>query len=1228
MSKSRNIGDEIPGRVPSYLRPLGPPPVEVLSQVALTDLSLVENDEARHRRKWRDDLSIPPSLRKSSEVFSALQSSSSSVSQEQQPVVKSLVECDSVELMASLESLSQINRQSMLVSKSRVGGASTVDTGGSVITMGSQWNAGWAIPAAGRRMVEQKRQFLERLPGYPRSRNLVEAACLEDCGRIDLRGRSLGDDKVAMVALALLDLASNSSLRGLLLSDNRLTDEGCALILDALVEVTWESLYELNLSDNTMGKKSVELLRALVDTCESLQSLLIARTNLGGAILKILTPAFLDCGLRRLDLAGNGIDDEGIMAFAEVFEQGNMRLSWLDLSNNNIRARGAIALWKALSVSKTLEELDVSWNGFGSSDTKEAGKVATAIGETLRDNKSILHLNLSYCQLNATQVSTIGKLLADNRTLLGCHLNGNEGHMNAFGDMIPSKHPWPLAEQHDNSLTELRVFDMSGTVQCSPRNCCWVCSRWTESYFHKRVPASEVASVASSVAAARNAKVAALKKKAKKAKSKGKGAVDAPPSPVAASSAAANVRYCDLELFMLASLDDWEPTRMWLKNDQDERHSNEPDPTSPKKNKGAAQALIPSQVVPKGKSVIFDCHRMMPPGTHYIFFRLNTDMPITFDPNQTTEEVSVLRARGVVFPEETSGLILPTHCNVIHIEDPRVNAHLPSVQSMRKNGKSIRTRPRNRNEKGLGGGEAWLLEDSVFYPEISTHSTSHHNRVHNADWASSKAKKLYESNEKLSVEIEQVFRKHAACLQQVFMHYCCIYSSELFFMTVTAYNELLMTCNILEVSTLTTTASEVASSSAPFAVSKATFSVSEDSETEQVQPSSQVRPTKPANPRASFRRTQRAASVMLGGQKQKQPTVPSGGPPSKVRRLSHSPRPSVLAKPPAAASVGRRSSLATQGKSPRKSTVMADKPPATGASNVRSTAPQDPNAPRVTTMSKGFNRTEAEMVFIAGCISGPRHALNSKRSLSRGQFIDCLVSIATSKFFNTKLVPTIPDALEKLIGGCIMNHAEWHDAVAFRKQFCLIESMDHSIKSRQGQLDRLFLHNSGELCLPNEPKAMSSPEWMVFSETCLDGTGLQERQLKLAFSRSQAIPDNFWDDAFMFKKLTKLEFYEAMVRVAHASIVAGREGGEVAILVKEENAEGKEGDTEKSQRDTESDGDGPQSALGLLDVESILDLDNNNATEITPLMVQERFELIVAFASTFFPKKKSGQKAP
>ena len=138
MTSERQLGDEIPGQVPSYLRPLGPGPLEVVSQVGLTELNLVEDDQARHRRKWRDDLSIPPSLRKSSEVFAALQSSSSHVSQENQPAGKSLAECNSVELMESLESLSQINRQSMLVSKSRVGDGSVTDAGGSVITMGSR----------------------------------------------------------------------------------------------------------------------------------------------------------------------------------------------------------------------------------------------------------------------------------------------------------------------------------------------------------------------------------------------------------------------------------------------------------------------------------------------------------------------------------------------------------------------------------------------------------------------------------------------------------------------------------------------------------------------------------------------------------------------------------------------------------------------------------------------------------------------------------------------------------------------------------------------------------------------------------------------------------------------------------------------------------------------------------------------------------------------------------
>jgi hypothetical protein len=284
------------------------------------------------------------------------------------------------------------------------------------------------------------------------------------------------------------------------------------------------------------------------------------------------------------------------------------------------------------------------------------------------------------------------------------------------------------------------------------------------------------------------------------------------------------------------------------------------------------------------------------------------------------------------------------------------------------------------------------------------------------------------------------------------------------------------------------------------------------------------------------------------------------------------------------------------------------------------TTPTDADCPRLVTTSVGLDRTEAEMVFIAACISGPKHPLNSKRSLSRLQFLDCLLSIATAKFLNTKLCATLPDALEKLISECIIGNAEYHDAVAFRARYCLIECMDVTIKRCVVILERLFRQYSGELCLPNEPRAMSPDEWMRFCEQCLQGTGLVERQFKLSFNRSVHIADNYFDDAVMFKKLTRIEFYEAMVRVAHASVAAEHEGVVVGILKQNE------GDDE-SKVEGKGETDTPESADAMMVVDAAIPAPKR-VLDITPIMVQERFQLILLSAAALLPTKKKDGKKP
>ena len=1107
---------------------------------------------------------MPPSLRNSIEQLNSMTRSRVA---EAFGGIPSLTECDSIELMQSLETLSSVNRSTMapkseffgldrestVVRESVVASESLVEMGEMAMqSMSTTIHAApadipgvshsqfrshshWSCIRPNLKAVEKMRLYLEGIPEYHVLRSQVQEQCSRESGAISLASRSLGNDRIAIVALALLELGANSSLRAMNVCDNRLTDVGISSFMEVVADVPWESLSELNLSDNTVGTQCLEYISAFIESCECLQELILARVSLTGSHLAILAKGLKGCGsLRRLDLSGNAIDDDGLAALAAAMtESPPPQLRRLDLSFNKIRGKGIIALSLGLAEVKSLIEIDVSWNSLGSSDVNQEKRIADAVGQWLAGNTTLLHLNLAHTQMSARQISILGEYLDGNNTLLGMHVDGIEAKINAFGDLLPCTDPWSTMEQHSQGVVASGVshFDMEHNthVICDARNACWICLRWTHRRVHRRVLPKEIDGLSVIVAAALDAKRTALREKAmedaaKKKGSKGRAtkgapaAAPTPPSPTKPTAKAA-VRYCDVEVFMLASFDDWEPQRLWFVEDDVEEDfivtggagtgdvSGRKASPKAKKDRNKRPKINLQQAIPEGKTLTFDATRLMPPGTHYVLWRLNEGGSLSYDPNQPHRPSEELRSAGIQLPPDA-----PAFCNVLAVGDPHVDDSLPTVMSDLASEAGLPCRPRVRNTQGAAKeGGFWLIEESVFYAEMGRHSAAHHNRVHLSDWEVCKAKKLYRDNRTVSAEIESVMVKHAWRLHCIFLDFTTLYSSELFFMTVTAYNELLTRCHILELKTHVAAAPP----SHPPAVQNEMQemdidgAVTDDNfESELRSAASVAMPVRPEVPRSSFRPTVRRQSAISHApslKRNKTTDLPILGPATvKTRRSSVAP------------GIGAASSVAPlthkESRKPTKRPLQSVKPL--------------PGGPKLATLSIGFDRTEAEMVFIAACISGPRVPSNSKRSLSRVQFLDVLLAVATSKFYNTKECSTIATALDRLIMDHLIPKAHYHDAVAFRERYCLYEGMDKKIKIYRADLDYAF-----KLAC-DEDDFMTFDEWTAFVAKHMEGVELLERQFKCAFMRSMAIPEDPFDDEVLCHVLTRTEFYEALVRVA------------------------------------------------------------------------------------------------
>lgn len=206
-------------------------------------------------------------------------------------------------------------------------------------------------------------------------------------------------------------------------------------------------------------------------------------------------------------------------------------------------------------------------------------------------------------------------------------------------------------------------------------------------------------------------------------------------------------------------------------------------------------------------------------------------------------------------------------------------------------------------------------------------------------------------------------------------------------------------------------------------------------------------------------------------------------------------------------------------------------------------------------------RTDADMIFISNCITGPKHELNSRRSLLRFQFLDSLIDLARV-LYNVKLPSTslrkqransdviedpfgscgVIEAMEKFIIEVVVPCAERNDWVLFNKQVLLTEPIDTVLRKNMGIYEKVFKRFSGLENLPSESKCMCFKEWLELCEKSGIILSLGERLVRLAFWRAKVpvahcLPEDLSRNLFFFKQLTQAEFLEALVHVAHAKCV-------------------------------------------------------------------------------------------
>lgn len=232
------------------------------------------------------------------------------------------------------------------------------------------------------------------------------------------------------------------------------------------------SLKQVSIQGSRINRNIAVALRDFVLQSQSIEELNLSRTGLNNELFRLMIPAIhRSKSLERLDLSFNDFSHESV---TQLFEKFDLKLSFLDISYNVIDSFGIRSLSEYLVESegefclkigpvssfgmmvfldhlprmkrlKNLEIVDASglndevWSTFrhalGSNSFLEAltlcesedanGRVSSAIGDALLQNKTLERLDVLYSDVTAVGAAHLSGALEVNQTLKALNLRYN-----------------------------------------------------------------------------------------------------------------------------------------------------------------------------------------------------------------------------------------------------------------------------------------------------------------------------------------------------------------------------------------------------------------------------------------------------------------------------------------------------------------------------------------------------------------------------------------------------------------------------------------------------------------------------------------------------------------------------------------------------------------------------------------------------------------------------------
>ena len=362
---------------------------------------------------------------------------------------------------------------------------------------------------------------------------------------LNLKNKILGDNYIKCLNESL---KISNHITSINLEKNRLSDLSLIPLLKTILNNNnlLEKLLEINLSYNKIGVGSVELLvKYMLDYSCFLQNLNMENNSLGNinaikimeAISKNLKHEF-----KYLNLAKNLLDDDIADGLANLIKNCD-KLKVLILYQNQLSNKGGGILMKEIKNHSGLKILDLSWNLLGENLDKESSNLndllklkknnsnlilnnaylneikysslklernssysyrnkttrnkasyfATQLCELFHNKQcELLHLDISYNNINYIDCKEISEHIKHNHTILGIHVDGNNMYTDGFGFVYPINKSEYKEDHFAKSQIFYRISEehpliSSNTINLKKlrgKNNCWICEGWREIKFN------------------------------------------------------------------------------------------------------------------------------------------------------------------------------------------------------------------------------------------------------------------------------------------------------------------------------------------------------------------------------------------------------------------------------------------------------------------------------------------------------------------------------------------------------------------------------------------------------------------------------------------------------------------------------------------------------------------------------------------------------------------------